>query len=128
MMEETTTWRGHSVTLFIFAGLVLLCSIFFILGMLVGRTQAEKNANIAALEAALPAETKPAADAKPDLTFFDSVERNAKPALEVDAAPATVDAAPSAPAPPKRETRLPAAPQSVLNYQIGAYRTQSDAE
>src|SRR5437899_1765104 len=41
-MEEQTTWQGHTFTLFVFTGIVVLCSIFFILGMLVGRTQVQK--------------------------------------------------------------------------------------
>ena len=40
-MEEQTTWKGHSLTLLVFAGIVALCSIFFILGMLVGRQQGQ---------------------------------------------------------------------------------------
>ena len=38
-MEEPVSWKGHSFTLFVFAGIVALCSIFFVLGMLVGRIQ-----------------------------------------------------------------------------------------
>ena len=33
-MEEQTTWKGHTFTLLVFTGIVVLCSIFFILGML----------------------------------------------------------------------------------------------
>ena len=51
-MEEQTTWKGHSLTLVVFAGIVVLCSIFFILGMLVGRQQGQKIASIATAEAA----------------------------------------------------------------------------
>ena len=41
-MEETTSWKNHSFTLLIFGGIVMLCSIFFVLGMLVGRNQGIK--------------------------------------------------------------------------------------
>ncbi len=40
-MDDQTSWKGHSFTLLIFGGVVILSSIFFILAMLVGRTQAE---------------------------------------------------------------------------------------
>ena len=47
-MEETNpTWKNHSFTLLIFGGIVALCSIFFVLGMLVGRNQGQKLAEIA---------------------------------------------------------------------------------
>ena len=43
-MEEQTSWRNHSFTLVIFAGIVTLSAIFFVLGMLVGRTQGKQIA------------------------------------------------------------------------------------
>ena len=43
-MEEQTTWKGHTFTLLVFTGIVVLCSIFFILGMLVGRAEGQKVA------------------------------------------------------------------------------------
>jgi cell division septation protein DedD len=46
-MEETTTsWKNHSFTLLIFGGIVVLCSIFFVLGMLVGRNQGQQIAEM----------------------------------------------------------------------------------
>jgi hypothetical protein len=42
VMEDQTSWKGHTFTLVVFTGIVVLCSIFFILGMLVGRAQAQK--------------------------------------------------------------------------------------
>jgi len=48
-MEETTTsWRNHSFTLLVFGGIVVLCSIFFVLGMLVGRNQGQRMAESSA--------------------------------------------------------------------------------
>jgi len=41
-MEEVTTWKGQTFTLMVFTGIVVLASIFFILGMLVGRAQGQK--------------------------------------------------------------------------------------
>src|SRR5262249_24095757 len=52
-MVETTSWKGHSFTLLVFGGLVVLCSIFFILGMLVGRNHAQKVADKASAEATI---------------------------------------------------------------------------
>jgi cell division septation protein DedD len=47
-MEEQPTWRGHTFTLFVFAGIVFLCATFFVLGMLVGRSQGQKYASVSA--------------------------------------------------------------------------------
>jgi cell division septation protein DedD len=49
-MEETANWKGHSFTLLIFGGIVVLCSIFFILGMLVGRDQGQRLAQLNVVE------------------------------------------------------------------------------
>ena len=48
MENEQTSWKGHTFTLLVFTGIVVLCSIFFILGMLVGRDQGQKIASSAA--------------------------------------------------------------------------------
>jgi cell division protein FtsN len=63
-MEETTTsWKNHSFTLLVFGGIVVLCSIFFVLGMLVGRTQGQKIAETAYAE---KEKNKPASVASAD--------------------------------------------------------------
>src|SRR6266567_7116847 len=82
-MEEETSWKGHSFTMLVFTGIVVLCSIFFILGMLVGRDQGQKLALAASALAAAKAEAKllPKEESKPDLTFYDSVKRT-EPSLE----------------------------------------------
>src|SRR5262245_40859569 len=104
-MEEQTTWKGHSLTLLVFAGIVVLCSIFFNLGTTVGRHQGQKIASITTAEAAT---TKPDAAAepieeKPELTFFNSVEKE-KPGPALEPVPD-----PPAPreAPPKPEPSVP---------------------
>jgi cell division septation protein DedD len=52
-MEETnTTWKNHSFTLLVFGGIVALSFIFFVLGMLVGRNQGQRLAEIAYAEKA----------------------------------------------------------------------------
>jgi cell division protein FtsN len=43
-MEEATTWKNHTFTLLIFGGIIVLCSIFFVLGMVVGRNQGRQIA------------------------------------------------------------------------------------
>jgi len=122
-MEEQTTWRGHSFTLLVFAGIVFLCSIFFVLGMLVGRAQGQKFASVAAEEAAAKAAAVPVVpEAKPELTFYDSVENTQPPAV-LDATPEEVEAPAPEPAP------IPGADAGpVINFQIGALRSATDAE
>ena len=51
-MEEVTTWKNHTFTLLIFGGIIVLCSIFFALGMVVGRTQGRHIAEVAFKETA----------------------------------------------------------------------------
>jgi cell division protein FtsN len=45
-MDEQVTWKGQSFTLLVFGGIVFLCSIFFVLGMLVGRGQGKSTADL----------------------------------------------------------------------------------
>jgi DedD protein len=135
-MEEETSWKGHSFTMLVFTGIVVLCSIFFILGMLVGRDQGQKLAVAASALAAAKAEAKalPKEESKPDLTFYDSVKRT-EPSLEP---PPPLEIEPVVPDPPKAADPEPSqsgsrpaparAPENVLNYQIGAVRKSGDAE
>ena len=119
-MEEQTSWKGHSFTLVVFTGIVVLCSIFFILGMLVGRTQGQKIALVASAEAAARSEAKLAPrEEKPDLTFFESVGKAKQPALEP---------APAAPLPEPAKPATTAPAKSTTNYQIGAVRKSGDAD
>ena len=48
--SESPSWKGHSFTLLVFGGIVVLCSIFFVLGMLVGRSQGQRIAEMAAAD------------------------------------------------------------------------------
>lgn len=126
-MEEQTTWKGHGFTLFVFTGIVVLCSIFFILGMLVGRSQGQKIASVAA--AAGPAEKDSskagAKDEKSELTFYESaIEKERPPALEAPVAKPE----PAAPDPPKQPEAAPAPPPNAVYYQISALRKPSEAE
>ena len=96
-MDDQTSWRGHSFTLLIFGGVVVLCSIFFILGMLVGRTQAVAVA-ADPVAAVLPDETDPE---KLDLTFYESVDQAATLPLE------SAQASEPVPPPPARAASPP---------------------
>jgi cell division septation protein DedD len=106
-MQEQTTWKGHAFTLVVFAGIVVLCSIFFILGMLVGRAQGQKIAlaTVAKTAAEGVAEPESKSGAAPELTFYESVKKN--------------EPAPLEPPPPS---------SNVINFQIGAFRQPADAE
>src|SRR5262245_22385929 len=83
-MEDQTSWKTHSFTVLVFTGIVVLCSIFFILRMLVGRTQGQKLAFRTSASAAAKADAKPIAkeETRPDLTFYDSVKQSSSSALE----------------------------------------------
>jgi cell division septation protein DedD len=148
MTEDQTTWKGHTFTLLVFAGIVVLCSIFFILGMLVGRQQGQKYASVASAAAKNEAKETPKDD-KQDFTFYDSVKREDDAALR-PAAPPRVDPdpepQPDPPAPTRAEPvkkpepapkRAPVpeaasgpspAPSNVINFQVGAVRKASDAK
>jgi cell division septation protein DedD len=119
-MEDQTSWKGHSFTLLVFTGIVVLCSIFFILGMLVGRTQGQKIAMVAAAEAAARSEAKPEpTEERPNLTFFESVGKERQPALEP---------APEAPPPQPAKPAAAVPIDSMTNYQIAAVRKSGDAD
>jgi cell division septation protein DedD len=129
MMEEQTTWKGHSFTLLVFTGIVVLCSIFFILGMLVGRQQGQKFASAAGAPAKSDARAAPKED-KPDFTFYESVRRENQAALQPAPAPSPVIPTKKPDREPGREPTPGAAAASgnVINYQIGAVRKASDAK
>lgn len=118
-MEDQTSWKSHAFTLLVFGGIVVLCAIFFVLGMLVGRTQGQKLAAIAAAGGVTKAEVKDAAkEEKPELTFYESVDKTKQvPRLEQPIA--KPEPPPTAPARP---------PANVLNFQIAALRASRDAE
>ena len=99
MMEEQTTWKGHTFTLIVFTGIVVLSSIFFILGMLVGRAQVQKYASTATVSAKSDASKAGTKDDKLDFTFYDSVKKEDPPALQ--------------PPPAKSEERSASAPAAL---------------
>lgn|SRR2546425_3203519 len=128
-MEDQTSWRGHSFTLVVFTGVVVLCSIFFILGMLVGRAQDLKQQKLAysgSAGVASKVEGRSALneESKPDLTFYESVKKSEAPFLEPPPPPQT---APVISDTPKAAGPQPS-PANIFNYQIGALRKSADAE
>ena len=133
-MEEQTTWKGHTFTLLVFTGIVVVCSIFFILGMLAGRAEGQKLSASVSGGTAAKREAKAAAkDDTPDFTFYDSVKKEEPPVLQ--AGPAKPDPQPLAAEPLKKTRPAPEPPpaptpaqEKFLNYQIGALRKAADAE
>jgi hypothetical protein len=77
-MDEHS-WKGHNFTLFIFGGIVVLCSIFFILGMLVGRVQVPVVSEVAAVSDDTAGEEEPG---DLDLRFYEAVEGSELPPFE----------------------------------------------
>jgi cell division protein FtsN len=122
-MEETPSWKGHSFTLLVFGGIVVLCSIFFVLGMLVGRNQGQRLAETAAADMA---DRKTLAQPLPDTKRLDFHEETTEdsPDLALEPAPA-----PDAPAEPSATEPPPAqAPVAEKFYlQIGAFTEKKEA-
>src|SRR5215467_6266923 len=112
-MEEQTSWQGHTFTLMIFGGIVILCSIFFVLGMLVGRTQSVKIGTVASADAAAKPQSK-------ELAPQDLLDSE-PPAPSLP--PKPVETLPPPPAPaievskPEKEQRA-AAPPITMNLQV----------
>ena len=136
-MDEQTSWKGHSFTLFVFVGIVVLCSIFFVLGMLVGRTQSGPVLAQASEPASGPAENpavkvpektavKPPEKA-PEMTFFDSVKKAEPAPLEPLPAPASKPAV-AAPPPAAPPVVAPAPGKRVTFFQVAALKKPADAE
>lgn len=98
-MEETASWKGHSFTLLIFGGIVVLCSIFFVLGMLVGRTQGRRIAEMAFADA--PSRQTQVQAPQDDFKLdYDIETTDEKPDVKLQPAPP-----PPPPAPPATEPK-----------------------
>ncbi len=129
-MDEHS-WKGHNFTLLIFGGVVVLCSIFFILGMLVGRAQVPAVSEVAAV----PDETIGAEEPEDlDLRFYEAVEGSEPPPFEVSGTEAGSNPEAVAPIQP-----LPTAPPSppadsvseveiAITLQIAALSSADQAE
>jgi len=105
--SESPSWKGHGFTLLVFGGIVVLCSIFFVLGMLVGRNQGQRIAeNAAATDATRKTAAQPLPDAE-KLEFFNrSTEPIPDDTLQPRPTPPTTaeGAAPALAAPPAPES------------------------
>ncbi len=113
-MEDQNSWKGHTFTLMIFGGIVVLCAIFFVLGMLVGRMQALKLATVT-VEAASKPESKEPLPAR--------VERPEPKLPEPAAKPET-----PAPRPALPKVESAPLPGSGVSLQVGAWKKKSEAE
>jgi cell division protein FtsN len=140
-MEEQVSWKGQGFTLLVFGGIVFLCSIFFVLGMLVGRGQGQRSAEtsvaataakVAAAEARSQAESE-----KTELTAYKdpAPEKPAelKPAPAVDPPkssppPVTAPAKPAAKATPTPVSAATPAPAKMIYWQVGALKEKSAAK
>jgi cell division protein FtsN len=133
-MEDETTWKGHTFTLLVFTGIVVLCSIFFILGMLVGRTQGQKIASNPTPTPALKVDAQPAPkEDKSDFTFYNSVKKTEPAVLETPPppkpkTPAVAAHAPKPEAVPEPSQSVTSKPSNIYNLQIGAVKKSADAQ
>lgn len=122
-MDDQSSMRGQTFTLMVFGGLVVLCSVFFILGMVVGRRQSPPSVEPPAVAAAQP-ETE-----EPDLDFYEAVTRDEVSDLEAaeEEAPPPLPpelAATAVPdSTPARET-----PDPAVVLQLGAFSREETAE
>ena len=112
-MEEQTSWKGHGFTLVVFAGIVVLCAIFFVLGMTVGRQQGQRAAQAAlnssaAKAAAAEARTQSQND-NAELSSYAGIETKRAATLVPEPVPEPAKPEPPAPA----QTVPPAAKPSV---------------
>jgi cell division septation protein DedD len=113
-MEETASWKNHSFTLLIFGGIIVLCSIFFALGMVVGRTQGRYIAEVAY---ASKAKEKAPADGSDNfpLNFYKETTTPTPDLGLQPQPPAEVRAEPPAPRtpPPSRESKSTPPPKTA---------------
>lgn len=135
-MEESTSWKGHSFTLLVFAGIVVLCSVFFVLGMMVGRSQVSAEPVRAS---ASPPEAKDrivaeAPPAEPQLRpAASSREAKARTKAQEKEQAASDDSElrpPPSPPPPARQEPAPSAKPATRAsyYQVSAFKQVKDAE
>jgi cell division protein FtsN len=138
-MEEQPSWKNHTFTLLVFGGIVVLCAIFFTLGMLVGRTQGQRIASTTADVTKAPKD--PEKDDRPELTFYDSVNKKRPPPVQAlpepkqEAQPAPQPAQPMVKAAPQAAKPVdpPPAPKpapvaNVVNFQIEALSNSAAAD
>ena len=133
-MEDQASWKGHGFTLLVFVGIVILCSIFFVLGMLVGRGQGQHTAQTAVVTAAAKAAT---AEARTQTqTQNDRSELSSTPGIEAARVPQLIAVPPTEPVkekPPVTVAQTKAAPaaapvpEKMLYLQVDALEKSSAA-
>jgi cell division septation protein DedD len=146
-MDEQVTWKGQSFTLLVFGGIVFLCSVFFVLGMLVGRGQGKSAAEAATVsEAAKAAALDVREDTKSSIAPYQGITTGAltsketkeskEPAPSAAREPEPVKAPPAPdksdkpakPAPAKAAPAKPApAPVKMIYLQVTALEKDSAA-
>jgi len=143
-MDEQVSWKGQSFTLLVFGGIVFLCSIFFVLGMLVGRGQGEKAAEAAVVAAAAKEtdsearkpESKPVpspysgiATGSPAIkdSIKESEPEKPKPAPKEAAAPPQAAPPPQAPPAPKAVPAKEKSPVPAKMYYLQVTALEKEA-
>ena len=109
-MDEQVTWKGQSFTLLVFGGIVFLCSVFFVLGMLVGRGQGKSAAEAAGVSAAVKAGgSDTSKDSKSNIAPYESITTSKETYKEVSPSPShePEPAKTSTPAPDKESRPAP---------------------
>jgi DedD protein len=155
-MDEQVTWKGQSFTLLVFGGIVFLCSIFFVLGMLVGHGQGKSAAEPDQVKDSTKSveKTPQTQDVKPTNSPYESIavgkaankEVKADEAKEPEpvqakipapdksakasAKPAATPAPAPATVPPKAAAAKPAAPSPVkmIYLQVNAVTSDTAAK
>jgi cell division septation protein DedD len=134
-MEGETLWEGQGFTLVIFVSVVVLCSVFFILGMLVGGSQAAEVEGPVSVEesVSIPEESE-----EPNLTFYDSVAEAELPGLELpepepeetiaEGGESEIGRDSQSPPEPEPISAGPSPPPVALMLQIGAFSSVDQAE
>jgi len=148
-MDEQVTWKGQGFTLLVFGGIVFLCSIFFVLGMLVGRGQGKSTAEVnVPRDSATSSETVPQRQDKPTNSPYETIAvgkettkeiqlneakepepapvRTPPPDKPVKASPKATPAPGPAAAPPKASTAKVAAPTPVKIIYLQVNAVTSD--
>jgi cell division protein FtsN len=129
--SESPSWKGHSFTLLVFGGIVVLCSIFFVLGMLVGRNQGQRIAEMAAADSATTQKNaaQPLPDAQPLGYFKNTTEAVPDDTLQPrPAPPPAVEGSVPAPAPEPDPPGVKDPPADKHYLQIIATKDPKEAE
>jgi len=130
--SESSSWKGHSFTLLVFGGIVVLCSIFFVLGMLVGRDQGQRIAELAeAEEMTRKIAAQPLPDSQP-LDYFNQTTRETpddtlQPRPTPPIPPTKAEDSVPAPAPPAEPDPEAAQETARISLQILATKDSKEA-